>query len=54
MSSFKFNFILGTLKAIRKTAEHFVANFPLDSREKKVKLIIKLTKQKQPIKRSYI
>ena len=43
----KLNFTLDSLKAIRKIAEHFVANLPLDFRAKKVKLTIKLTKQKQ-------
>ena len=49
MSSFKINFAVDPLKAIKKTAEHFVANFPLDLRAKKakkLKLTIKLTKQK--------
>ena len=34
MSSSKINFTLDPLKVIRKTAEHFVANFPLPSRGK--------------------
>ena len=46
MRSLKINFSLDPLKAIRKTAEHFVANFLLHSRAKKIKLIIKLIKQK--------
>ena len=43
MSSLKINFTLGPFKAIRKTAEHFAVYFPLDSRAKKVKLMIKRT-----------
>ena len=39
MNSFKINFMLDPLKAIRKTPEHFSAIFPIDSRVKKVKLI---------------
>ena len=49
MSSLKISFTLDPLKAIRKVAEHFVHfvhNFPLDSRTEKVKLTIKLTRQK--------
>lgn len=51
MSSFKINFTLDPVKAIRKTAEYFFVNFPLDLRVKKLKLTIKVTKQKQAIKK---
>ena len=46
MSSLKINFTPDQRKAIRIIEEHIVTNFPLDSRAKKVKLRIKLTKQK--------
>ena len=46
MSSLEINYTLDPLRAIRKIEEHIVANFPLDSRAKKVKWTIKLTKQK--------
>ena len=46
MSSLKINFTQDPLKEIRKIAEHIVANFPLDSRAKKVKLTIQLTRRK--------
>ena len=42
---------LGPLKAIKKIAENFVADFPHNLRAKKVKLTVKLTKQKLPIKK---
>ena len=54
MSGLKTNFSLDPLKATRKIAVHFVANFPLDSRAKKVKLTIKLTKQKEGNKKEVI
>ena len=46
MSSLKINFTLDPLRAIRKIAEQFVANFPLDLSATTVKLTMKLTKQK--------
>ena len=46
MSSLKISFNLDPLKATRKIAENFVANFPLDWRAKKVKLTIKIKKTK--------
>ena len=46
MSSLKTNLTLDPPKAIRVIKEHIVANFPFDSRAKKVKLTIKFTKQK--------
>ena len=51
MSSLKINFTLDPFTAVRIIEEPIVANFPLDSRAKKVKLKIKLTKQKLPIKK---
>ena len=51
MSSLKTNFTLDPFKAIRVIEENIVANFPFDSRAKKVKLTIKVTKPKQPIKK---
>ena len=46
MSSLKTNFTLDPFKAIRVIEENIVANFPFDSRAKKVKLTIKVTKPK--------
>lgn len=46
MRSFKINFILDPLKAIRKIAEHFVANFPLDWKAKEITLTIKVREKK--------
>ena len=46
MTSFKMYFTLDPTKVIRKTAEPFVAIFPLDLIAKKEKLAMNLTKQK--------
>ena len=51
MRSLKIIFTLDPLKAVKIIEEHIVANFPLDSRAKKVKLTIKLTKQNWPKKK---
>ena len=51
MRSFKSNFTFDPLKGIRKIAKYFIANFPFDLRAKKVRLTIKLTKQKQSVKK---
>ena len=53
MSSLKINFTLA-IKAIRIIEKHIVANFSLDSRAKKVRLTIKLTKQESLYRINYI